>query len=324
MPNWCENHLTIEGRRDEVARFVAQARTEDEALQFGRFIPEPDGLVDPNEDRASWYEWRIENWGTKWELEEVDSEEADQVVDDENPELATYFFDTAWDPPIAFVATISTQFPALTFILSYDEPTMGFGGAIRLRDGQMNTLAEGHSRSEQWDENDEPIEFVQTWHDAARRLENIYDTTNERIAPARYGSAFPYDLLSCMARVWAFADWLVETENGDDLPDDRAEPLEATKKLIIEWGRDRFGQKNGGTELPDNLLMDSLTCPTAYANAWSWLHGSDELHRVVEFCVQVAEGNEEIADCEGGCLERNDHVANIVELTPYEESLLTS
>lgn len=42
---------------------------------------------------STWYDWRIENWGTKWNVEEEVS-----VIDTGNNELEI-LFDTAWDLP---------------------------------------------------------------------------------------------------------------------------------------------------------------------------------------------------------------------------------
>ena len=44
-----------------------------------------------------------------------------------------YEFYTAWSPPIEFLQTVAVQWPALHFVLAYEEPGMGFKGLAKFQ-----------------------------------------------------------------------------------------------------------------------------------------------------------------------------------------------
>ena len=60
---------------------------------------------------ATWYDWRIENWGTKWDAYDRTSEESDNG----NTGAGTYTFNTAWAPPVPVIRRLATIFPDITF-----------------------------------------------------------------------------------------------------------------------------------------------------------------------------------------------------------------
>ncbi len=53
----------------------------------------------------NWYDFCVQNWGTKWEADN----DPDAYDDDGEPEV--YDFNTAWDPPWNFMATLAKQCP---------------------------------------------------------------------------------------------------------------------------------------------------------------------------------------------------------------------
>ena len=68
---------------------------------------------------ASWYDWCIANWGTKWDLCEVG-------MDRHDANCATLTFDTAWAPPIeAYEKLLEMGFEIEAF---YYEGGMAFAG----------------------------------------------------------------------------------------------------------------------------------------------------------------------------------------------------
>lgn len=85
MPNWCENTLYIESDKETIAQIV-EAIEQNKLLHFMNPMPE---------DKATdWYDWRVDNWGTKWEVEaNLDSEHDETSV--------SIWFDSAWSPPVA-------------------------------------------------------------------------------------------------------------------------------------------------------------------------------------------------------------------------------
>lgn len=91
MPNWCQNSVTISGSKEQVDEFEQFLVQNDGKDWFDFFNPTPEELK--TVDAAAWYEWNIENWGTKWNCN------AQDWVREEN--TISFWFDSAWGPPIA-------------------------------------------------------------------------------------------------------------------------------------------------------------------------------------------------------------------------------
>ncbi len=122
MPNWCDNQITITGPSsviDKIEKIVNEEsnNAENGLLQF--FHPMPKELLETEagplaktkkEKQArqarklkfgaeNWYDWRVNNWGTKWEVCEfygVDKQ-PDALIGDSTISFA---FSSAWSPPI--------------------------------------------------------------------------------------------------------------------------------------------------------------------------------------------------------------------------------
>ena len=130
MPNWCANSATIQFPTTEMAddfktRLLAMSINPDakdpngnDLSVLGWFIPEPK-YDDSDEGMPGWYMWRVNNWGTKWDIQLHD----DQWIDENTVVL---HFDTAWSPPIACYESMDES----GFIVnaSYYEPGMCFTG----------------------------------------------------------------------------------------------------------------------------------------------------------------------------------------------------
>lgn len=76
---------------------------------------------------CGWYNWRVSNWGTKW-----DACEGDWNLDEGE---FTAYFDTAWSPPIGWLENVCAQFPELEFKMLFEEEGMGFCGRADGVDG---------------------------------------------------------------------------------------------------------------------------------------------------------------------------------------------
>jgi hypothetical protein len=145
MPNWCDNSISISHEDPAMMERLDKAFKDGKFLN--EFVPCPDDLlveVSTGPDymtrneaheaaniekygHASWYSWRIENWGTKWEVSEGEF--------DYDPETksATGWFQTAWSPPV----TVMEALTELGFIveLKYREEGMSFVGVYTSEDG---------------------------------------------------------------------------------------------------------------------------------------------------------------------------------------------
>lgn len=166
MPNWCNNHVKFSHADKDMVERVAKAAADNRL--FMEFYPTPAALreiTSPVHDEtvakemiekygaADWYNWNVENWGTKWD---VDS--ADVVLEDDNS-MVSLWFDTAWSPPIEFYAKMASL--GFTVEALYNEPGMGFAGAWNDEDG--DEYHEYDFSDPDWDEDmsDTVKEFLQ-------------------------------------------------------------------------------------------------------------------------------------------------------------------
>lgn len=125
MPNWCNNALRI---RSADPAILARYRS---AIEGGRLLreccPEPEtdayreSLGAPGAS-PEWREWRIENWGTKWEISLRDTGEITETADE-----IRVGFASAWSPPDRALQ-FAAERDGFSFVLFYDEPGIGFAG----------------------------------------------------------------------------------------------------------------------------------------------------------------------------------------------------
>ena len=74
----------------------------------------------------NWYDWSIENWGTKWNACGTVPVER---LSYGNYQTLTYCFDTAWDTPREIITALWVQWPDLEFGGGYvHEGYEGCGG----------------------------------------------------------------------------------------------------------------------------------------------------------------------------------------------------
>ena len=107
MPNWCDNQVTITGSKsviDKIEKIVKDEKDGNGLLNF--FYPMPkelDGTTAPSssadkpqpmiEGFDNWYDWRCENWSTKWDVNEF-------YGVDRQGDTISFAFSSAWSPPI--------------------------------------------------------------------------------------------------------------------------------------------------------------------------------------------------------------------------------
>lgn len=131
MPNWCHNHLEITGEAEHLAQLNWEQqgffdhKVEPQQLLFAQYLPQPKDIG------KYWYDWRLENWGCKWDcvIEEA-ALESDYI---------RLQFDSPWSPPIEGLTTLSQKFSQLTFRLEYSEPGCDFQGLLILESGVETT-----------------------------------------------------------------------------------------------------------------------------------------------------------------------------------------
>jgi len=143
MPNWCDNSLKIEGKKKTLNKILEFVKSEDSVFDFNKIVPMPvelKGTTCPaytDEDKAKykalkkkygwgdWYEWALDNWGTKWSVDDV------QIY--KNDESIQISFATAWAPPIPVIAVLGRKFPDVSMTLHYREDGMQFEGTTTVK-----------------------------------------------------------------------------------------------------------------------------------------------------------------------------------------------
>lgn len=156
MPNWCHNRVDIyiedDKERKEFLEFVKGVDEDGNELEFSfaAIIPEPDykttpvaktfpevkaGMADTEEDKEvalkneptirenSWWDWRIQNWGTKWDV-------GNDIEFEVNGCDIHMQFDTAWGPPEGIYNALEEKFPDIGISWFYNEPGMQFAGYL--------------------------------------------------------------------------------------------------------------------------------------------------------------------------------------------------
>ena len=123
MPNWCDNTVTIEYKGegdcekaldDLKAKMVRVNEKGEDELAYDILVPEPNG------DEEGWFDWRCDNWGTKWisEIYDTHTDEGKLVI----------HFTSAWSPPEAYFEKVAKLYPDYIFTHSYEEDGCNFFG----------------------------------------------------------------------------------------------------------------------------------------------------------------------------------------------------
>ena len=150
MPNWCENTLSANGTAEDISAFVKWL--DDKPFSFERIDPTPEELKDnapfsqSRKDSGegkeliekfgsdNWYDWRVQNWGCKWDIDENEGKPAHSSA-----ESIGFEFQTPWGPPERAIYTLSLKFPTLTFFLGYYEMGCGFAGEMTVKNGESDS-----------------------------------------------------------------------------------------------------------------------------------------------------------------------------------------
>lgn len=195
MPNWCENKLDVSGNKIDIQKFkeltlvkldgsdelhftmeiLRQTPTElleqtspvmwrgeendvEGKLEFEKYINE----LQEKYGYTDWYNWRVDKWGTKWDV-------AESYILDNEDEFFSIEYNTAWGPNIEWVRYVAKQFPELTFTLSFEEPGMNFCGVYEVTDededlmeGELEYIDEETGRQVYYDNEIEQYRYSDT------------------------------------------------------------------------------------------------------------------------------------------------------------------
>ena len=163
MPNHTQCKIVIEGTKKDLDAFLKKANTKDshgemKEFTFQAFVPMPESIYRGNLGKEEeekygkencWYDWSIDNWGTKWDCYQTDVHRiSDKVL--------VIFLQTAWSPPMPVVKAMSEQFPNLYVSIAYIDEGMAFAGKNTFLNGE-EICVEYYTN---WDHDKEPMKDV--------------------------------------------------------------------------------------------------------------------------------------------------------------------
>ena len=108
------NQVTLKcSSKEEALVLKKQLAGKEGAFDFNTLVPEPPELLVSTKKAETlkelrntyghdnWYDWRIANWGTKWNSYDCELDESQVDLG-----ILDYRFDTAWAPPEAIYRTL--------------------------------------------------------------------------------------------------------------------------------------------------------------------------------------------------------------------------
>jgi len=166
MPNWCRNTLWVSHENKDRLTELRVAIAGSEMCNF--VLPEPDYKTTPvahtfpeiqarfaktEEEKAkaianeptiredSWYDWRVQNWGTKWDIDMTGED-----IHHNDDGSFSISFDSAWSPPIGvFNELIEMGFKIQA---EWYESGMCFGGILTNDEQHEFNIPDGKTATE--------------------------------------------------------------------------------------------------------------------------------------------------------------------------------
>tara|TARA_Y100000389_G_C17280243_1_gene422574 strand:+ start:73 stop:705 length:633 start_codon:yes stop_codon:yes gene_type:complete len=114
MPNWCSNYVELSGESKDISRVLTILKVREDNNFFSP-------LLGSNNHKGTWYDDNIQQFGTKWDVEVLESEiqSGDTFI--------TFGCESAWSPPVAGLVSVCKKYN-LDCIISYEEPGGDFTG----------------------------------------------------------------------------------------------------------------------------------------------------------------------------------------------------
>ena len=170
MPNWCDNQITITGPNsviDKIEKIVKEEKDGDGLLNY--FHPMPKQLKDTTSPSSSadkpqpmvegfdnWYDWRVENWSTKWEVNEFYGVDRQHLNDSLDESTISFGFSSAWSPPInayqTFIMNMSEKKQDVSVKAYYYEGGCDFMGCWDNGDDDCYAPSELKSTDDWWND----------------------------------------------------------------------------------------------------------------------------------------------------------------------------
>lgn len=139
MPNWCNNFIEIQGDKKTIkklSRIIKDSNNPDDASRgvFAALIGTKPFVTAEDYDKGAWYEANNSWFGTKWD---ISYDEHSFTFEDESISIQC---ETAWSPPIPFLATLCEMY-GVSGVITYDEGGCDFAGRTTI-DNEGNIVEE--------------------------------------------------------------------------------------------------------------------------------------------------------------------------------------
>ena len=181
MPNWCDNQITITGPNsviDKIEKIVKEDsnNAENGLLQYCHPMPkelletEAGPIAKTKKEKnarqarklefgaENWYDWRVNNWGTKWEVNEFYGVDRQYLTEQSEGESTISFaFSSAWAPPTGAYDNFLSENSECSLRATYYEGGCDFMGIYDNGDDKCYTISDtapDGSKDEFWDTND--------------------------------------------------------------------------------------------------------------------------------------------------------------------------
>jgi hypothetical protein len=148
------NKMTVRGDDVALAKFASRMNGE---FSLEKILPTPQKLLERSPDASKgeipeWYNWRLQHWGTKWDLrgvKETATGRGARLTFDQSGKSYTCEFDTAWHPPMIALENLSKQIPDLEIHLTYQDDMMNFTGRANFLNGESDFVFEEPASSDE-------------------------------------------------------------------------------------------------------------------------------------------------------------------------------
>lgn len=142
MPNHVKSVVEVFGKYDELVAFKQKhilVENGSEFFDFNTVIKMPDDTFrgnlsaeDQRKNPNNWYDWSINNWGTKWNSYEYEMLGL-------KPDSFKFAFQTAWSMPKPVFDVLAEIYPNLKFEINYADEDIGHNaGTILIEGGSVN------------------------------------------------------------------------------------------------------------------------------------------------------------------------------------------
>jgi len=114
-----------------------------EVFDFNQLLPMPQGIIETKGQAVghpAWYDWRVENWGTKWNAYDVEYSpyDNDNEKNEEFVGIGYIKFNTAWSCPKPIIEILSKRYPKITFEVKYADEDLGYNlGQYWIKNGEI-------------------------------------------------------------------------------------------------------------------------------------------------------------------------------------------